>query len=203
MKIIFATGNPAKVREIRAILDDPATEVMTMKEAGVFCDPEENGTTFRENALIKCRAVAAQMPDRDADTVIMSDDSGLVVDAIGGEPGVQSARYMGRDTSYEIKNRNIIDRLAGRTGEERSARFECAVGAVLSDGTELCAFGTMEGRIAFEPAGSGGFGYDPILFLPEYGCTSAEISGEEKNRISHRGKALRSMIQILRERGVF
>lgn len=202
MKIIFATGNPAKVREIREILDDPETEVLTMKEAGVFCDPEENGTSFRENALIKCRAVAALMPGRDRDTVIMSDDSGLVVDAIGGEPGVQSARYMGRDTSYEIKNRNIIDRLTGRTGAERSARFECEVGAILSDGTELSAHGVMEGQIAYEPAGRGGFGYDPILFLPEYGCTSAEISEEEKNRISHRGKALRSMVAILREKGI-
>ena len=202
MKIIFATKNQGKVREIKDILGAPDVEVITMKEAGLDCDPDENGTTFAENALIKCRAIAELLPVRSSDTVIMSDDSGLVVDALGGDPGVHSARYLGYDTPYTIKNADIIARLDGLTGDARSARFACAVGAILSDGTELCTTGTMEGRIAYEPAGSGGFGYDPILYIPEYGCTGAELTEEAKNAISHRGKALRSMMELLSEKAL-
>ena len=202
MKIIFATKNQGKVREIRKILGSPDIEVLTMKEAGLDCDPDENGATFAENALIKCRAIAQLIPERHRDTVIMSDDSGLVVDALGGEPGVRSARYLGYDTPYTIKNADIIARLDGLEGPDRSARFECAVGAILYDGTELCTAGTMEGRIALEPAGAGGFGYDPILYIPEYGCTGAELTEDAKNAISHRGKALRSMLELLREKAL-
>lgn len=192
-RIIFATGNPGKMREIRQILGDLGCEVLSMKEAGA--DPEivEDGKTFGENAEIKARAVWNCTGD-----IVLADDSGLVVDYIGGEPGIYSARYMGEDTSYEIKNRNIIDRLEGAEGEERAARFVCNIAAVLPDGRVVHTEATMEGQIAREPAGSGGFGYDPILLLPEYGVTSAELTMEQKNRISHRGKALEAIKQELR-----
>lgn len=192
-RIIFATGNPGKMREIRLILGDLGCEILSMKEAGA--DPEivEDGTTFAENAEIKARAVWNCTGD-----IVLADDSGLVVDYIGGEPGVYSARYMGEDTSYEIKNQNIIDRLQGAVGDERAARFVCNIAAVLPDGRVVHTEATMEGLIAEKPAGSGGFGYDPILFIPEYGVTSAELTIEQKNRISHRGKALEAVKKELR-----
>ena len=192
-RIIFATGNAGKMREIRLILGDLGCEILSMKEAGA--DPEivENGSSFGENAEIKARAVWQETGD-----IVLADDSGLVVDYIGGEPGIYSARYMGEDTSYEIKNQNIIDRLSEAKEEERAARFVCNIAAVLPDGSVIHTEETMEGRIAYEPAGSGGFGYDPILMLPEYGVTSAELTIEEKNRVSHRGKALKAMKQQLK-----
>lgn len=192
-RIIFATGNAGKMRETRLILGDLGCEILSMKEAGA--DPEivENGSSFGENAEIKARAVWQETGD-----IVLADDSGLVVDYIGGEPGIYSARYMGEDTSYEIKNQNIIDRLSEAKEEERAARFVCNIAAVLPDGSVIHTEETMEGRIAYEPAGSGGFGYDPILMLPEYGVTSAELTIEEKNRISHRGKALKAMKQQLK-----
>ena len=191
-KIVFATGNEGKMREIRSILSDLGLPVLSMKEAGVSLEIEENGTTFGENAEIKARAVWEQTGG-----IVLADDSGLVVDYLGGEPGIYSARYLGEDTSYEVKNRTIIDRLKEAREEERSARFVCNIAAVLPDGSVLHTEETMEGRIAVEPAGSGGFGYDPILWLPEFGKTSAEITMDEKNRISHRGKALRAMREAL------
>lgn len=191
-KIIFATGNEGKMKEVRSILRDLGLPVLSMKEAGA--DPEivENGSTFGENAEIKAREVW-----KITGGIVLADDSGLVVDYIGGEPGIYSARYMGEHTSYEIKNRNIINRLKGAAGESRSARFVCNIAAVLPDGQVLHTEETMEGLIAEEPAGQGGFGYDPILFLPGYGVTSAEITMEDKNKISHRGKALRAMKENL------
>lgn len=194
-KIVFATGNEGKMREVRLILQDLGFPVLSMKEAGVSLDIEENGTTFAENAMIKARAVWEK-----AGGIVLADDSGLVVDYLGGEPGVYSARYLGEDTSYEIKNQAIIDRLADAKEEERTARFVSAIAAVLPDGSELVTEGTVEGLIAHEPAGNGGFGYDPIFYLPEYGVTSAEIPIEKKNEISHRGKALEAMKIKLRER---
>lgn len=191
-KIVFATGNEGKMREIRSILSDLGLPVLSMKEAGVSPEIEENGTTFGENAEIKARAVWEQTGG-----IVLADDSGLVVDYLGGEPGIYSARYLGEDTSYEVKNRTIIDRLKEAREEERSARFVCNIAAVLPDGSVLHTEETMEGRIAGEAAGSGGFGYDPILWLPEFGKTSAEITMDEKNRISHRGKALRAMREAL------
>lgn len=187
-RIIFATGNAGKMREIRLILGDLGCEILSMKEAGA--DPEivENGKTFAENAEIKARAVWKCTGD-----IVLADDSGLVVDYIGGEPGVYSARYMGEDTSYEIKNRNIIERLSAAKGDQRSARFMCNIAAVLPDGSVVHTEAAMEGLIAEEPAGDGGFGYDPILYLPEFGLTSAQLTIEQKNRISHRGKALEAM----------
>ena len=194
-KIVFATGNEGKMREVRLILQDLGFPVLSMKEAGVSLDIEENGTTFAENAMIKARAVWEK-----SGGIVLADDSGLVVDYLGGEPGVYSARYLGEDTSYEIKNQAIIDRLADAKEEERTARFVSAIAAVLPDGSELVTEGTVEGLIAHEPAGNGGFGYDPIFYLPEYGVTSAEIPIEKKNEISHRGKALEAMKIKLRER---
>ena len=194
-KIVFATGNEGKMREVRLILQDLGFPVLSMKEAGVSLDIEENGTTFAENAMIKARAVWEKTGG-----IVLADDSGLVVDYLGGEPGVYSARYLGEDTSYEIKNQAIIDRLADAKEEERTARFVSAIAAVLPDGSELVTEGTVEGLSAHEPAGNGGFGYDPIFYLPEYGVTSAEIPIEKKNEISHRGKALEAMKIKLRER---
>ena len=194
-KIVFATGNEGKMREVRLILQDLGFPVLSMKEAGVSLDIEENGTTFAENAMIKARAVWEKTGG-----IVLADDSGLVVDYLGGEPGVYSARYLGEDTSYEIKNQAIIDRLADAKEEERTARFVSAIAAVLPDGSELVTEGTVEGLIAHEPAGNGGFGYDPIFYLPEYGVTSAEIPIEKKNEISHRGKDLEAMKIKLRER---
>lgn len=187
-KIVFATSNEGKMREIRELLKDLGMEILSMKEAGVRIDIEEDGATFEANALIKARAVWEQTGG-----IVLADDSGLEVDALNKEPGVYSARYMGEKTSYEIKNWNLIHRLNGVADEKRSARFVCVIAAVLPDGRTLSVRDTMEGRIAYEPAGEEGFGYDPILFLPGLGKTSAEISMEEKNKISHRGKALRAM----------
>lgn len=197
-RIIFATGNAGKMREIRLILGDLGCEILSMKEAGADPEIEENGKTFAENAEIKARAVWKCTGD-----IVLADDSGLVVDYIGGEPGIYSARYMGEDTSYEIKNRNIIERLTEAKGDQRSARFMCNIAAVLPDGSVVHTEAAMEGLIADEPAGNGGFGYDPILYLPEFGLTSAQLTIEQKNRISHRGKALEAMKdelkRILRE----
>ena len=192
MKIIFATGNQGKLREIRAILKDTDAEVLSMKEAGFDGDIEENGTSFEENALIKARTIAEKMH-----LLTLADDSGLVIDHLNGEPGIYSARYLGEDTPHSIKNANLIERLTGVPDEERSARFVCAVAAVTPDGKEYTVQATMEGRIAYEPAGTNGFGYDPIFYLPEYGCTSAELAPEEKNRISHRSQALHLLVEKL------
>ena len=196
IKLVFATGNMNKLREIKEILSGVDVEILSMKEAGVDIDIVEDGKTFEENALIKARAVCMA-----SGHLALADDSGLEVDALNKEPGIYSARYMGEDTSYDIKNQNIIDRLEGVPDEERTARFVCAMAAVFPDGTEKTFVRTMEGRIGYEIAGANGFGYDPIFFLPEYGKTSAEISPEEKNAISHRGKALRALAEYLKERG--
>ena len=191
-RIIFATGNEGKMREIRLILADLGLPVLSMKEAWAAPEIVEDGATFGENAEIKARAVWNITGD-----IVLADDSGLEVDYIGKEPGIYSARYMGEDISYEIKNRNIIERLSQARGSERSARFVCNIAAVLPDGRVLHTEETMEGLIAGEPAGEGGFGYDPILYLPQYGVTSAQLTMEQKNEISHRGKALRAMKALL------
>ena len=194
-RIIFATGNAGKMREIREILADFGGEILSMKEAGLSTDAEENGASYEENALIKARAVA----EKAGDAVVLADDSGLEIDALGGEPGIYSARYLGEDTSYRVKNANLIERLAGVPEEKRTARFVCAIAAVLPDGRELVTKAAVEGRIGYEEKGEGGFGYDPIFYVPEFGRTTAELSEEEKNQISHRGKALRLMKEELRK----
>ena len=159
-----------------------------MKEAGIRLDIEEDGTTYEENALIKARAVAAH-----TDAIVMADDSGLEVDALNKEPGVYSARYLGEDTPYSIKNAEIIKRLEGLEGEQRSARFVCAIAAVFPHKSEVTTRATIEGQIGFEEKGTNGFGYDPIFYVPEFGKTTAELTEEEKNQVSHRGKALELM----------
>ena len=192
-KIIFATGNQGKMKEVREIQKDLDAEVLSMKEAGVRAEIVEDGTTFEENAVIKAKAVC-----RLTGEIALADDSGLEVDYLNKEPGVYSARYMGEDTSYHIKNKSIIDRLQGVPDEKRTARFVCVIAAAFPDGTVKTVRGTMEGIIGYEEQGENGFGYDPIFFLPQYGCTSAQISMEEKNKISHRGKALRAIKDELR-----
>ena len=195
-KIIFATGNAGKLREIREIIAGTDVEVLSMKEAGIIVDVVEDGTTFEENALIKARAIA-----KFTDAIVLADDSGLEVDYLDKAPGVFSARFMGEDTSYDIKNQAIIDKLEGVPKEQRTARFVCVIAAVLSDGRFFTTRQTMEGYIGYHAEGENGFGYDPIFMLEEYGCSSAAISREEKNAISHRGKALRAMKDMLVEAG--
>lgn len=187
-KIVFASNNDGKIKEIREILKDFDAEILTMKEAGADIEIEENGTTFEENALIKARAVMQITGE-----ITMADDSGLEIDYLNGEPGVYSARYMGHDTSYDIKNNAIIERMKNVSGNDRSARFVCAIAAVFPDGKEIVEKGTMEGVIGEKPMGENGFGYDPILFLPQYNKSSAQLTSEEKNRISHRGEAINKM----------
>lgn len=195
-KIIFATGNKDKMREIREIMADVDVEVVSMKEAGIEVDVVEDGTTFEENGLIKARAIAEY-----TDAIVLADDSGLEVDYLDKAPGVYSARFMGEDASYVIKNQAIIDKLDGVPKEERTARFVCAIAAVLPDKSELVVRETMEGYIGYEAEGENGFGYDPIFYLDEFGCSSAALSREQKNEISHRGKALRAVKEILLSRG--
>ena len=187
-KIIFATGNEHKMIEIRAILSDLGAEILSQKEAGIKADVVEDGATFEENAMIKAEAISKMTGE-----IVLADDSGLEIDYLNKEPGIYSARYMGEDTSYHIKNASLIERLNGVPDEKRTARFVCAVAAAFPDGSVKTVRGTMEGRIGYEEKGENGFGYDPIFYLPEYGCTSAELSGKEKNKISHRGKALRAI----------
>lgn len=193
-KIIFATGNKNKMREIREILSDLGMEILSMKEAGIDKEINENGKTFEENALIKARAVA-----EDTDAVVLADDSGLEIDYLNKEPGIYSARYLGEDTSYEIKNQALLDRLSGVKKEDRTARFVCAIAAVLPDKREFVVRETIEGYIGEKPAGTNGFGYDPIFYVDEYGCSTAELSEEKKNEVSHRGKALRAMREVLKK----
>ena len=165
-----------------------------MKEAGIDKEINEDGKTFEENALIKARAVAEY-----TDAVVLADDSGLEIDYLNKEPGIYSARYLGEDTSYEIKNQALLDRLSGVKKEDRTARFVCAIAAVLPDKREFVVRETIEGYIGEKPAGTNGFGYDPIFYVDEYGCSTAELSEEKKNEVSHRGKALRAMREVLKK----
>lgn len=201
-KIIFATGNEHKMIEIRAILSDLGAEILSQKEAGIKADVVEDGATFEENAMIKATEIAKianQMPEY-KNAVVLADDSGLEIDYLNKEPGIYSARYMGEDTSYTIKNQALLDRLSGVPKEKRTARFVCAIAAVLPDKEVLVTRQTMEGYIGNEPEGENGFGYDPIFYLDEFGCSSAALTREQKNAISHRGKALRAMRDLLLEK---
>jgi len=195
-RIVFAKGNENKMKEIRMILQDLGMEILSMKEAGVDVDIVEDGASFEENAEIKARAVARVLTN----DIVLADDSGLEIDYLDKAPGIYSARFAGEDTSYDIKNNILLDRMEGVPDEERTARFVCAVAAVFPDGTVDAVRETIEGRVAYEPAGDNGFGYDPIFYVPEYGCTTAQMSPEQKNELSHRGKALRSMRAILKEK---
>lgn len=200
-RIIFATGNKGKMREIRKILEDlkvegEETEILSMKEAGIDIEIIEDGTSFEENAVIKAKAVAKEAES----AIVLADDSGLEIDYLNGEPGIYSARYLGEETSYHVKNENLISRLSGVEDEKRTARFVCAIAAVMPDGAVFTETGTIEGRIGYEERGEGGFGYDPIFYVPEYGKSTAELSEDEKNAVSHRGKALRAIRKRLEER---
>ncbi|MGN0299016.1 MAG: XTP/dITP diphosphatase [Lachnospiraceae bacterium] len=192
MKIVFATSNEGKLREVKMILSDLQADILSLKDAGIHVEIEENGTTFEENAILKVQAIRPY-----TDAIILADDSGLEVDYLGKAPGVYSARYMGHETSYDIKNQFIIDQLEGVEGADRAARFVCAIAASFPDGEILTTRGTIEGIIAHKAAGSNGFGYDPIVYVPEYGMTTAEMPLELKNSISHRGKALEKMKKCL------
>ncbi len=187
-KIVFATGNAGKVREVQAILADMGMEVLSMKEAGISIDIVEDGTTYEENALIKARAVA-----KCTDAIVMADDSGIEIEFMDNGPGIYSARFLGEDTSYTIKNNYIIGQLDGVPDQKRTARYVCAIAAVLPNGEELTTRGVFEGRIGYEEAGENGFGYDPIFYVPKFGKTTAQLSPEEKNQVSHRGLALEAM----------
>lgn len=201
-RILFATGNQGKMREIRAILDGFGAEILSMKEAGLDLETEENGTTFEENALIKARAAADALAAKEGkrDCVVMADDSGLEIDCLNGEPGVYSARYLGEETPFDVKSRDFLRRMADVPEEKRTARFVCAIAAVFPNGETVTTSGVVEGRIGYELRGDNGFGYDPIFYLPEYGCTAAELSDDEKNRISHRSRALGLMKEELKKR---
>lgn len=198
-RVIFATGNAGKMKEIRMILADlevqgEPVEILSMKEAGIVLDIEENGKSFLENAIIKAKAVAAAGNG----AIVLADDSGLEIDYLNREPGIYSARYMGEYTSYHEKNSNLIERLSGVPDEKRTARFVCAIACVLPDGQVLTEEAVIEGRIGYEEKGENGFGYDPIFMVPAYGKSTAELTEEEKNEISHRGKALRAMKEKLK-----
>ena len=216
--ILLATGNDNKVREVNEIASEyrkasDRIHVISMKAVGIDSDPEETGSTFIENARIKARAVAGLIPSDDPDArrqwqyshgiepegklIVVADDSGLVIDAMGGMPGIYSARYLGRDTSYSFKMNHILEEMKDVPDEKRTARFVAAIAAVLPDGTCCDASGTMEGRIGHEICGANGFGYDPFFYLPAYGKTSAELQPDEKNKISHRGKGIRAMFDQL------
>jgi XTP/dITP diphosphohydrolase len=191
-KLIFATGNENKMKEIRMILADCGYEILSMKEAGIDVDIVEDGKTFEENATIKATAISKL-----AGCLVLADDSGLEVDAMDKAPGIYSARWEGEDTPYSIKNQKIIDNLKDVPEEKRTARFVCAIAAAFPDGRVVTRRGTIEGRIAYEPAGENGFGYDPIFYVPEFGKTTAELSPEEKNKVSHRGKALEMIREVI------
>lgn len=191
-KIIFATTNQNKVREVNMMMKDFDVELCTMKDAGVDVDIVEDGTTFEENAVIKAKTIMEMTGE-----IALADDSGLEVDYLDGAPGIYSARFLGEDTSYDIKNNYIIDKLKDVKGKERSARFVCAMAVVFPDGEVITCKGTIEGLIAYEQKGNNGFGYDPIVYVPEYEMTTGEMAPELKNSISHRGRALEQMKEIL------
>ena len=197
--IIFATGNMGKLREIKEIMEGLPYNIVSMKEAGLETDVDETGTSFEENSIIKAKAIAekAAKTEEYRDALVMADDSGFEVDYLNKEPGIYSARYMGTDTPYSIKNQNILDRMKGVPDEQRDARFVAAIACVFPDGRCEVVRETFEGKVAYESKGIYGFGYDPIMYVPEKGCNSGELLPEEKNKISHRGKALMKMRKLL------
>lgn len=190
MKLILASNNAHKLREIKEILGGCFDEIVTLREAGIVHETVEDGETFLDNARKKAREIAEI-----SGCCALADDSGLCVDALGGAPGVYSARFAGEHGDDEANNALLLEKLQGV--ENRAAHFTCAVVLAYPDGRELSAEGYFYGEIAHAPAGENGFGYDPLFFLPEYGCTSAQLSPEEKNRISHRGNALRALLEKL------
>ncbi len=198
MRIIAATGNKDKLVEFREILGS-GVEVISMSEAGADIDIEENGKSFSENSFIKARAVYEHLLKKNMlkNSVIIADDSGLEIDALNKEPGIYSARYLGKDTPYTQKNAIILERLKGVPMEKRTARYICAISAVFEDGSCETVEESLEGYIGCEPRGSNGFGYDPIFYVQGTNKSNAELTLEEKDRISHRGKALRAVAAVI------
>ena len=199
MRIVVATNNKGKAKEFHEVLSDIGAEVLTLRDIGLVSDPEENGETFAENARIKAMDVYEKLKETGemTGTIVMADDSGLCIDALNGEPGVRSARFMGHSTAYNEKNRAILDLLKEVPEEKRGASFICHICAVKEDGSVIDAESEMRGSIADAPHGEEGFGYDPIFFVTEYGKTAGELTADEKNRVSHRGKVLRKLKEIL------
>lgn len=194
-KMVFATGNQGKVNEFKQMLGEEY-DIYSMKDLGIEVEIVEDGKTFEENAILKAKAVMKETGE-----MVLADDSGFEVDYLNKEPGIYSARYMGEDTPYSIKNAEILKRCEGVPMEKRDARFVCVIACAYPDGKVQTTTGIMEGKLAFEAKGENGFGYDPIFYLPERGCTSGELEPEEKNAISHRGIAIRKMVEILQKRG--
>ena len=191
-RMIFATGNEGKMKEVRMILADLGYEILSLKDIGYDKEIIEDGKTFEENALIKAKTIA-----KERNEIVLADDSGLEVDYMDKQPGIYSARFLGEDTSYHIKNQYIIDQLKDAKPEERTARFVCAIACAFPDGRTLTTRGTIEGYIGYEERGENGFGYDPIFMVPEFNCTTSELDLEQKNKISHRGKALEAMKKLI------
>ncbi len=196
-RIVFATGNEGKMDEVRAIMKGSGYEVLSKKDVGVEEEVEEDGDTFEANAILKAKAMMEKTKE-----IVMADDSGLEVDYLDKAPGVYSARYLGEGTPYHVKNNHIVELLKEAKGDERSARFVCAIACAFPDGRIVTTRGVLEGRIGYGEKGENGFGYDPIFYLPEYGCTSAELASEEKNEISHRGRALQAMKELLQRESI-
>lgn len=194
MELILASNNQGKLREISQLLAPLGLEVKTAAQAGFSEDVEETGDTFEANAKLKACTVAQALG-----LPALADDSGLTVEALGGAPGVYSARYAGPGASDAERSAKLLRELAEVPEEKRAAAFVCVMACCLPSGQVLTAQGRLEGRIALEPIGSNGFGYDPVFELPERGCTVAQLSAEEKNAISHRGRALRELAQNLVE----
>lgn len=192
-QIVVASGNEGKIREFRQMLEPKGYEVLSLKDLPDPVEPEETGTTFQENAILKAKAVT----DRYGLTAI-ADDSGISIACLGEEPGIHSARWLGHDTPYDIKNQKVLELVAPH--EDRTAHYSCAIAWCAPDEEPVVFFDTWYGEIALEPKGKNGFGYDPIFFVPSLGKTAAELTYEEKNAISHRGKALRKLEAWLLEK---
>ncbi|WP_276929117.1 XTP/dITP diphosphatase [Herbinix luporum] len=191
-KIIFATSNEGKLAEIKKILGDLKVEILSLKEANINVNIEENGTSFEENAIIKAKTICDLTGE-----IVFADDSGLEVDYLDKAPGIYSARFLGENTPYSVKNQYIIDKLKDVEENDRSARFVCVIACAFPDGNIITRTGVIEGYIAKKISGINGFGYDPIFYVPEYNCTTADMPLELKNNISHRGKALQAMKEVL------
>ena len=202
MRILFATHNQHKLREIQEILSNFPGTILCAKDLGMDQEVEENGTSFLENAEIKARALykfAKAQGLLEEDDLVMADDSGLSIEALSFGPGIYSARFLGVDTPYPEKNRRILAMMEESSSKSRMAYFTCAIVTIFADGKVLQTEARCTGEIAKEPGGEEGFGYDPIFYLPEYRKTAAELSREEKNQVSHRGKALRKMERMIQE----
>jgi len=202
MTCVFATNNPGKVKELKILLQSEGIELLTLSDLGLVFEPEETGTTFEENAIIKATETAALLREKGHEFIVLADDSGIEIDALGKKPGVDSANFLGSETPYHVRNKKIIEMLADIPDKKRTARFVCVIACVLpSPVSPFTTRACVEGNIAREQKGENGFGYDPIFFLPDRGKTTAELSNEEKNEISHRGQSLKKMIRLLREKG--